>query len=138
MSPEANKQLVSEFYQALVDGDYDKAGDMCHPDFVFYNQIDTPRTGAAGFIEAEKKHLDIFPGFSMTVDTVAEGDRVAAYVVFEGDQQSEYYGVSPQGGHLRMSMCNLFTVRNGKFVEKRAHYDRLDHIEQLDKNAVSA
>ncbi len=26
---------------------------MFHPDFVFYPQIDSPRPGAAGFIDAE-------------------------------------------------------------------------------------
>lgn len=136
MSVESNKQLVSDFYAALVREDYNEAAAMCHEDFVFYNQIDSPRPGAAGFIEAEKKHLDAFKGFSMQVDAVGEGDRVAAYVVFEGDQCKEFYGVEPRGAHLRMSMLNLFTIRSGRIVEKRAHYDRYDHIQQLRGGAA--
>jgi steroid delta-isomerase-like uncharacterized protein len=135
MSVNDNKQLVVDFYEALVREDYEAAAAMCHEDFVFYNQIDTPRPGAEGFIEAEKKHLDAFKGFSMQVDTVGEGDRVGAYVIFEGDHCKEFYGVPPAGAHLRMSMFNLFTIADGKVIEKRAHYDRYDHIEQLTAGA---
>lgn len=129
---DANKQLVKDFYAALVRADFDAASSMCHDDFVFYGQLDTPRAGAAGFMEAERGHLEAFAGMTMEVtDLVAEDDKVAALVIVEGDHVGEYYGVAPTGRHLRMSMCNLFTVVDGLIVEKRAHYDRLDHIEQL-------
>jgi steroid delta-isomerase-like uncharacterized protein len=131
LSVAENKELVVRFYQALERGEYDVAGAMCDQDFVFYSQVDTPRLGVDGFLAAEKKHLEAFRGFRMTIDTVGEADRVAAYVVFEGTQSGAIYGIAPQGKRLRMSMCNLFTIRDGKVVETRAHYDRLDHIEQL-------
>lgn len=132
MTLQENKQLVVDFYAALERGDYDAAAAMCHPDFVFYNQVDTPRHGVEGFIEAEKKHLDCFEGFTMkVVDAVAEGDRVAAYVDFEGPQTRPFYGIEPSGRRLHMSMLNLFTVKDGRFIEKRAHYDRYDHMLQL-------
>ncbi|MFC9000720.1 ester cyclase [Streptomyces rochei] len=91
-----NARLVRRFYQTLEQGDYDTLTGMFHPDFVFYPQIDTPRPGAAGFIDAEKKHVDAFPGIRLTVtDTVAEGDRVGAYVVVEGTQGGDYYAPPP-------------------------------------------
>ncbi|NYI45025.1 putative ester cyclase [Nocardioides aromaticivorans] len=136
MTVQDNKQLVHDFYAALVREDYDAAAAMCHEKFVFYNQIDTPRPGAAGFVAAEKKHLDAFKGFSMGVETIGEGDKVAAYVIFEGDQCKEFYGVEPRGAHLRMSMLNLFTIEDGLISEKRAHYDRYDHIEQLQSGVA--
>ncbi|OBJ44831.1 ester cyclase [Mycolicibacterium mucogenicum] len=132
MSLERNKSLVAQFYGALERADFDAVAAMCSADFVFYGQIDSPRPGIEGFIEAEKKHLDAFENLTMTPQMlVAEGDRVAAYVVVEGDHVGEFYGVPPTGAHLRMSMLNLFTIVDGKVTEKRAHYDRLDHIEQL-------
>jgi steroid delta-isomerase-like uncharacterized protein len=132
MTAESNKQVVADFYGALISGKYDDAAAMCHEDFIFYPQVDTARAGAAGFMEAEKRHLDAFGDSTMDVEVcIAEGDRVGAYVIFEGDQRQDYYGVPPAGAHLRMSMFNLFTFRDGLIVEKRAHYDRLDHIEQL-------
>jgi len=131
MGIEKNKEIVHRFYQALEEENCEAIADMCHEEFVFYNQIDTARPGAAGFIAAEKKHLDAFRGFRMRVKTIAEGDQVAAYVEFEGDQSREFYGVPARGARLGMSMFNLFTIADGKVIEKRAHYDRLDHIEQL-------
>ncbi|WP_341976040.1 ester cyclase [Microbacterium sp. LWO13-1.2] len=137
MTKEQNKQMVVDFYAALERGDFDTAAAMCHEDFVFYSQVDSPRPGVRGFIEAEKKHLDCFEGFTMKVDTIAEGERVAAYVDFEGPQTQEFYGIAPSGRRLHMTMLNLFTVRDGKFIEKRAHYDRYDHMMQLSADPVS-
>ncbi|WP_262107458.1 ester cyclase [Arthrobacter sp. Marseille-P9274] len=94
-----------------------------------------PRKGAEGFITAERQHLDAFANIRLVTETVAEGDRVVAYVVFEGDQVKELFGISPAGAHLRMSMCNIFRITDGKIIEKRAHYDRLDHMEQLRSKA---
>ncbi|MCG7632931.1 ester cyclase [Gordonia McavH-238-E] len=127
-----NKALVEAFYDALTRSDFEAVGEMCHEDFVFYGQIDTPRPGASGFIDAERRHLEVFADLTMTVERlVVEGNSVAAYVVVEGDQIGEYYGVPPRGKHLRMSMCNLLTIKDGKVIEKRAHYDRMDHVQQL-------
>lgn len=135
MTLEENKNVVARLYEALERNDYETVESLCHKDFTFYSQVDTPRPGVEGFIAAEKKHLDAFEGFRMTTETVAEGDRVAAFVIFEGRQSKEIFGIPPEGAKLRMSMCNLFKIRDGKIVEKRAHYDRLDHIEQLKAGA---
>lgn len=133
MSLKENKNLVLDFYDALRRQDLDAAAAMCHEDFMFYNQVDTPRHGISGFLASEKKNLDAFDGYSMDIETIAEGNTVVAYILFEGDQSREIFGIPPKGAHLRMSMCNLFRIKDDKFVEKRAHFDRLDHIEQLNK-----
>jgi predicted ester cyclase len=133
MTLEENKNLVLDFYAALKREDYEAAAGICDDDFIFYNQVDTPHHGIDGFMAAEKKNLDAFEGYSMAIETTAEEDRVVAYIVFEGNQSKEIFGIPPAGAHLRMSMCNLFRIKNGKIVEKRAHFDRLDHIDQLSK-----
>ncbi|MFP3459947.1 ester cyclase [Arthrobacter globiformis] len=135
MTLEENKNLVLDFYDALKREDYDAAAQMCHEDFVFYNQVDTPHQGIEGFVAAEKKNLDAFEGYRMAIETTAEEDRVVAYIVFEGNQSMEIYGIPPAGASLRMSMCNFFRINEGKIIEKRAHFDRLDHIEQLRKTS---
>ncbi|GHH55735.1 ester cyclase [Streptomyces candidus] len=138
MSTDTNADLVHRFYQALQQGDYATLTGMFHPDFVFYPQIDSPRPGAAGFIDAEKKHLDAFPGNRLTVlHTVAEADKVGAYVVVEGDQGGDYYGIPPRGAHVRFSMFNLFTFKDGKIIEKRAHYNLTDIMNQLTADTAA-
>ncbi len=138
MTVQDNKQLVHDFYAALVREDYDAAAAMCHEKFVFYNQIDTPpRPGGGRFRCGREEAL----GRLQRIQHGGGGDhrrgrQGGRYVIFEGDQCKEFYGVEPRGAHLRMSMLNLFTIEDGLISEKRAHYDRYDHIEQLQSGVA--
>lgn len=133
MSLEANKQLVRRFYAAIERGDFDALHDMVHPDFVFYNQVDVPRPGVQGLIDAEKKNFDAFESFVFPIETlVAEGDRVAAYMIFEGrNYRSDVFGVPASGRNCRISLMVLLTIRDGRISEKRAHFDVGDIRRQL-------
>lgn len=133
MSLEANTQLVRRFYAAIEKGDFDALHDMVHDDFVFYSQIDKPKPGAQGLMESEKPSFDAFDSFIFPIDTlVAEGEKVAAYMRFEGTgYRSDSFGVSPRGQNVRISLMMLLTFKDGKIVEKRAHFDTGDVLRQL-------
>jgi predicted ester cyclase len=60
-----------------------------------------------------------------------------AYVVVEGDQGGDYYGIPPRGAHVRFSMFNLFTFKDGKIIEKRAHYNLADIMDQLTAGSAA-
>lgn len=49
----------------------------------------------------------------------------------EGDQGGDHYGIPLRGAHVRFSMFNLFTFKDGKIIEKRAHYNLADIMDQL-------
>jgi len=52
---------------------------------VFYHQVDTPHNGVEGFRETEEKNFAAYDDWHMPVaDLISEGDKVAAYFVFEG------------------------------------------------------
>lgn len=55
MSVEANKEIVRQFYAAIQREDYESVARMCHKDFKFYLQVDTPILGAEGFVQSERK-----------------------------------------------------------------------------------
>lgn len=133
MSLEANKQLVRRFYAAIEKGDFDALHDMVHDDFVFYSQIDTPKPGVQGLMESEKPSFDAFDSFIFPIDTlVAEGDKVAAYMRFEGKgYRTSSFGVPARGQNVRISLMMLLTFKDGKIVEKRAHFDTGDIMRQL-------
>ncbi|MEU1484866.1 ester cyclase [Streptomyces sp. NPDC005752] len=125
MSTGTDAGLVHRFYQVLQQGDCDTLTGMFRP-------------GATGFIDAEKKHVDAFSDIRLTVlDTVAEADKVGAYVVVEGDQGGDYYDIPPRGAHVRFSMFNLFTFKDGKIIEKRAHYNLADIKDQLTAGSAA-
>jgi predicted ester cyclase len=133
MSLEANKKLVQRFYDAIGRRDFDALHEMCHPKFVFYNQVDTPYPGVEGLIAAEKKNFDAFENFNFPIVTmVAEGDKVAAYMYFEGKKQiGPCAGAPPHGKDCRISVMMLLTIADGKIIEKRAHFDAGDIYRQL-------
>lgn len=131
--PEANKDLVRRFYAAIERKAFDELHAMCHPDFVFYNQVDTPHPGVEGLIAAEKRNFDAFESFRFPIEALlAEHDKVAAYMIFEGRNQiGPCAGAPPKGNDLRISLLMLLTIRDGRIVEKRAHFDTGDIYRQL-------
>jgi predicted ester cyclase/L-ascorbate metabolism protein UlaG (beta-lactamase superfamily) len=131
-SVEQNKKLVRDFYAAIERGDYDAVAALCHPDFVFYPQMDLPVRGAAAFVASEKPKFEAFKGFKFTVERiVAEGDQVAAYIVFDANQTGDFPDIPSEGRHVRTSFMMLLRIADGKIIEKRAHYDRSDIRRQL-------
>jgi hypothetical protein len=118
-------------------GDYDAAAGLCHDDFVFFAQIDTPRPGAVGFMEAEKRHVDAFDNAIMTVEVlVAEDDRVAAYVVSRAisvRSTTVCRRPAPISGCRCSTSSRCATARSSR---SGAHYDRLDHIRQLEAGSA--
>lgn len=133
MSIDENKKLVERFYEAIERMDFDALHDMVHEDFVFYVQVDTPRLGVQGLIDSEKAAFQSYESFEFpVVAMVAEGDRVAAYMHFIG---RGYNGGNPaipaNGRDIRISLMHLLSFKDGKIIEKRAHYDGLDAMRQL-------
>ncbi len=136
MAIEENKALVRRFYDALGRGDYEEMAKLFHKDFVFYSQVDTPHPGGAEFIASERKNFEAFNGYKFPlVRMVAEDDQVAAYLVFEGRQSSDWHGIPARGARLKFSLFALLRIADGKIIEKRAHYDVSDILRQLTPQA---
>ena len=133
MSIEANKELVKRFYEAIERLEFDALSSMVHEDFVFYPQVDTPFPGVAGLVESEKKSFEAFESFRFpVVAMIAEGDKVTAYRYFEGKKHcAESLGIPPTGRNIRISLLHMLTIKDGKIIEKRAHFDMGDVRRQL-------
>jgi steroid delta-isomerase-like uncharacterized protein len=128
----ANKATVHAFYDALNDRRFDDLAQYCHPDFVFYHQVDTPHPGVAGFRASEEKNFAAYDDWQMPlIDMIAEGDEVAAYLIFEGTHARDWAGIPASGRKLRFSLFMKLTPKDGLIVEKRAHFDRSDIRAQL-------
>ena len=133
MSIEENKKLAKRFYEAIESMNFDALHDMVHEDFVFYAQKDTPRPGVEGLVASEKAAFESFDSFKFpVVHMVAEGDMVGVYMHFYGQG---YNGGNPDipanGRGCTTSLMHLLTFKDGKIIEKRAHYDNADVVRQL-------
>ena len=129
---EVNKKIVQRFYELVEQENYAEAKKLCHKDFVFYFQMDTPIYGADGFVESERKNFSAFGHFTMKIhNLLAEGNKVAAYLIFESQHnKAPLMGVSPSGKNIRFSLFMLLTLKDGLIIEKRAHFDRTDILAQ--------
>ena len=128
----ANKVLAQKFYDQLQNEDYESAAQLCHKDFIFYLQLDTPIYGTDGFIVSEKANFDAFNGFKFTVENMfAEDDRVAVFMIFDGYHSAKLMGIEPTGNRVRISLMMLLQIKDGKIFEKRAHFDKADILRQL-------
>ena len=127
MSVEANKELVQRFYEAIERLEFDALNSMVHKDFVFYPQVDTPFPGVAGLVQSEKKSFEAFESFTFRLVTM-----IAAYMYFEGKNHfADVNGIPPTGKNVRISLLHMLTIKDGKIVEKRAHFDMGDVRRQL-------
>jgi predicted ester cyclase len=133
MTTEANKALVCRFYEAIGRRDFGALEEFCHRDFVFYTQMDTPKPGVAGFVNSEKASFEAFESVRFPLEQiVAEGDKVGAYLIFDGRNQIRDLGdMKAHGKNLRLSLFCLLTIKDAKIVEKRAHFDTGDARAQL-------
>lgn len=133
MSDEVNRALVTRFYDLLQQQNYDQIAEVCHEDFTFQSQIDTPYHGPAGLIAAEKKNFEAFPDFQFPIKALfVQGDEAATYMTFEGTHTGgEYAGVPATGRRIRISIMQYLRIKDGKIIEKRAHIDKYDILKQL-------
>lgn len=130
---EDNKRLVQHFFDALDRQDFGAVDQYCHKDFVFYSQVDKPKPGVSGLIASERSSFEAYESARFRLQLmVAEGDKVAAYLLFEGKNHIRATnGLEPTGKDVRLSVLCLMTIKDGKIVEQRAHFDMADAMAQL-------
>ena len=126
MSAEANRQLITRWYEALAAGDFDTIFAMHHDDVV-YNMIgNTPVSGrlhgkeaCCNSMIAQKLLEKLVPGefqFAKRWTIVAaEGNRVVG--LMQGG------GPTRNGGNYEQTYCEIFTIRDGKIIEMHNFFD---------------
>ena len=126
-----NIELVTSFYQAIEDNDYENVAAMCHEQFTFYSQLDTS-LDINGFLAQEKGNMDGYPGFTFRIhDIFIHDDKVACYMIFEGVHSAMMHDIQPTGKKVRFSLMMLLTIKDDKIFEKRAHFNEADIMKQL-------
>jgi len=130
---EENKALVQRFYDAVNAGDMPVIDEVVDADVVNHQ----PPVGAPDGIEgikqwAQARHTG-FPDGKFTVETlVAEGDKVAASLVFDGTNQGDFLGIPATGKRVEGARALVvWRVADGKLVETWPVEDNLRFLTQL-------
>lgn len=132
-SLEQNKEVARKFYELIGSRKYDEAAGLCHPQFVYIPQVGRELKGAQAFSAIESANMDPFGEFKMKNEfMIAENDRVAVYLTFEGDLQGDsWLGIPVSKKHLHIDFMCMLKFKDGKIIEKRAKYNMVDHFRQL-------
>ena len=137
MTADENKEVVTQFLEALNSGDEAAAADLTADDIEYYAPSKGEREGdAEGFLRGQRAS---FPDATMTIDLlVAEGESVAAYVSWSGTLQGETALISgrevsiPEGKRdAEWVGAVFFRVECGKIAEVRPVIDRLGNLRDL-------
>ena len=120
-----NKKTARRFYALLNQKRYDEAAELIHPDFVYWPQVDTCLHGGQAFMDIERANMDPCGDYKMrTKFIIAEDDRVAVYLTFDGTLLGDnWHDVPVTNKHMVLDFMCMLRFKDGKIIEKRAKYD---------------
>lgn len=135
MSVEQNKAIIRRvFKEVFVEGDKTAANELYAPSYIHHDPSLPPAIQASR--EAYIQGLDVFhqafPNFVMTCEILlAEGDKVAAFWVFQGVNTGEFMGIPATGREVKINGSAIYRLENDRLVEGWNVYDALGMLQQL-------
>jgi predicted ester cyclase len=132
--PEANKELVRRFMQAIDTGDPAILDQYVAEDYVDHNpppHPDLPK-GLPGSRRAFELGLIGFSEFHHEIeDQIAEGDKVVSVIRGWGKHTGEFLGVPASGREVTMYGISIHRIQDGKIVEHWAQIDAVGLLQQM-------
>lgn len=127
------KALVRRFYETVWnDGDKDAIPELLHEDLRFRGSLGVEKRGHAGFAE----YLDLVRGalgeYRCDIEElVAEGDRVCAWMSFQGIHRGDLLGYAATRRKVGWQGCALFRISGSRIADIRVLGDLKGLEEQL-------
>ena len=133
MSTEANKELVRRYQEAHNTNDLDALNAIVAADLIAHSLMPGLPPGLEGGKLVHQMAVSAFPDFHATIeDLIAEGDKVAARMIFRGTHTGgEFMGIPPSGRAFAFSATAIFRIADGKIVEHWGDEDALGWLQQL-------
>jgi steroid delta-isomerase-like uncharacterized protein len=121
--PEANKALVRAHYDAVTNGhDPDAIRAQVADDF--FDHASGRRMSADEVIAHSRALHATFAELSATEEAmIAEGDLVAARIVWRGVHVGPWRGIPPTGQRVEFRGMTFWRIRGGKIAERWAEVD---------------
>ncbi|MEU4445533.1 ester cyclase [Actinosynnema sp. NPDC050801] len=124
------RDVATRFFEACNTHDLDRIMGFFHPDIVHHARLsDYSKEGIAFVYELT---LQAFPDLRWTiVEMIAEDDRVATLIRYEGTHSGDYLGVSNTGKKVDFFSINIARVVGDQFIEHRGVLDELHLLTQI-------
>jgi steroid delta-isomerase-like uncharacterized protein len=133
MSTEENKarqrRLVEEF---INKGNTAVAEALVAEDHVGLEPSPGHEQGREGLLASNARMRTAFPDLEWTIEEqVAEGDKVACYIVWRGTHQGEFLGIPPTGKRVTVPLMAVDYFVAGQCKATRILMDTMSLMQQL-------
>jgi len=118
-SAEDNVATLQRFYEEAVNlGHLELFDQILAENFVEHEELPGLPPTREGVKQWFTRMRTAFPDLKFKVEfTMADGDKVAAYLTMSGTQAAEFLGVPSQGRAFRVKTVDIVGFENGKAVE---------------------
>jgi steroid delta-isomerase-like uncharacterized protein len=130
------QQVARSYFDRLTNThDLDFVYQLFDPSIAFYDPAIVPGGQALG-LEAVHNFFatffTVFPDVQFEInDFFSEGDSVAIRFTWTATHRAAFLGIDVSDKHVVVPGIDIFHISNGKIVEVRVAFDRLELIEQL-------
>ena len=122
MTAAANKELVAPYLEAVSGSEKTRA---LLEEFV----------SNEGLVEHVLHIEAAFPSYELDVlDLVAEGDRVACRLLFQGTPRGDFQGIEPTGRDATMAIFAFYEIEEGRIADAWIQADGASLMEQLTED----
>jgi steroid delta-isomerase-like uncharacterized protein len=136
-SIDKNKQIIQNFVQVVWNGrDLSALKDFWTEDCVNHAMPGTDNRGLNALRIYHDSFFDdffsAFPDIEIEImQQVAEGDRIATYIISQGTHSGSFYGIPPTGKHISTSVIRIDRVQDGKIAEHWSVSDAAGLMQQV-------
>ena len=112
-------EIVRRFYDEIWNqGHLDAIAEICEPGMAFRGSLGAEKRGHDGFAEYVNYVRGALDEYCCHIEeTVSEGDRVFAKMLFIGIHRGEFLGHAPTGKTLKWAGAALFEMRNDRIAQ---------------------
>ena len=138
MSAEANKAVVKRIYEGFFSSNIDELDELFSPNLITYNP-DVPWADDNGIswnnLKRYKSAVEgwriAYPDGKFTIkDIIAEGDKIAVHVTFEGTLKGQPASdwAAPDNKRYRMKEFAIFSFVDGKVSENHRFWGKYREV----------
>ena len=105
-------------------GDLSRIDEVIHPEFINHEAADARAQGPEGYAQTARRLRAGFSDLRLDVqDVIADGDRVAVRLMFEGTHDGPFLGMAATGRRVSAQHIHIFRVQDGLVAEHWACRD---------------
>lgn len=139
-SAEKNVEKLERFYTEVINpGHFEQFDEFLAENFVEHEELPGLPPTREGVKQWFTLMRTTFPDLKFEVEfTVADEDKVAAYLTMSGTQAADFLGVPSQGHAFRVKTVDIIRFEKGKAVEHWGVVDSGVMMQQLTGEGAKA